>query len=210
MPGTRKRTRIVLLALVAALALLLSACGTTNDEYEQQIADLQAELDQANAELEATQGQLEDTQAQLDDQTATLEETQAQLQATNDRLARTRNDLSAVNDELAATEAELLDAQAQLAQVGEVVLQDGTYVGPILGAKTDPRVIVFNASGNFRVAQVATDAQITSGGRERTLQQLGRLLASTDPAQAELANGNYRVVVRNGLVASIRKSPASA
>jgi len=213
MPGTRTRTRrgvVLVAALVAALALLLSACGTTDDEYEQQIADLEAELDQTNTDLEATQGQLEDTQAQLDEQTATLEETEAQLQATNEELAATEDDLAATNEELAATEAELLDAQTQLAQVGEIVLRDGTYVGPILGAKTNPRVIIFNASGNFRVAQVATDAKITSGGRERTLQQLGRILASTDPAQAELANGNYQVVVRNGLVTSIRKSPASA
>jgi hypothetical protein len=35
-----------------------------------------------------------------------------------------------------------------------------------------------------------------------------RLLASTDPQDAELANGNYQVIVQNGVVTLIRKSQA--
>ena len=100
-------------------------------------------------------------------------------------------------------------AQAQLAKVGEVVLEDGTYVGQVLGAKASPyRVIIFDAGGLYRVAQVSKEPTITAGGDELTLSQFGKLLSSTDPDDAKLANGNYQVIVRNGLVTSIRKSQA--
>jgi TolA-binding protein len=209
MPGTpvRRLGRWALVALVVLGSVSLGACSSSSsDDQQQQVDDLQSQLDAANAELESTQSQLDQANADLESTQADLTATQDELQTTKEDLASTEKKLSSTEEDLASTEAELLDAQAQLAQVGEVVLRDGTYTGPILGAKTNPRVIVFNASGNFRVAEVATDATITSGGGERTLQQLARILASTDPAQAELANGNYRVIVRNGLVTSIRKS----
>jgi hypothetical protein len=56
------------------------------------------------------------------------------------------------------------------------------------------------------VAQVATDATITAGGSDLTLSQFGKLLSSTDPDDAKLANGDYQVIVKGSLVTSIRKS----
>jgi cell division protein FtsB len=184
--------RMSVLAVSAlALALMLAAC--TKSETDQQVADLQkqvsdlqAELDQTKAALDASQSANADLQTQLTDTQAALSDTQ---------------------DQLASTQAELLDAQAQLAKVGELKLADGTYVGPVLGAKASPyRVIVFNAAGLFRVAQVATDVTITAGGSDYTLSQFGKLLSSTDPNDAKLANGNYQVIVKKGIVTSIRKS----
>ena len=91
----------------------------------------------------------------------------------------TRAQLSDTEAGLADTQAQLLDAQAQLAQVGELVLEDGTYVGPVLGAHSSPyRIVIFDA-GLFRVAQVSQDVTITSGGRALSLSEFGRLLAST-------------------------------
>ena len=122
-------------------------------------------------------------------------------------LSDTQDMLAATKKELGTTEAELLDAQAQLATVGELVLADGTYVGRVLGAKASPyRVIVFDAGGLYRVAQVSDDPTITAGNSDYTLTQFGKLLSSTDPDNAKLANGNYRVVVKDGLATSIRKS----
>ncbi|MGH2637139.1 MAG: hypothetical protein ACRDHU_13480 [Actinomycetota bacterium] len=75
------------------------------------------------------------------------------------------------------------------------------------GAKTNPNdVIVFDAGGLFRAAQVASDGTITAGGDDDTLSRFGKLLSSTDPGDAKLANGNDKVIVKNGLVTSIRKS----
>jgi hypothetical protein len=151
-------------------------------------------------QVSTLEGELEQTRSALDEAEAENAELQQQLTGTQDELASTE-------EELGSTQAELLDAQAQLARVGEVVLTDGTYIGPVLGAKASPyRVIVFNAAGLFRVGQVAADATITSGGSSLSLSQLGRLLSSTDPDDVELANGNYQVIVRNGIVTSIRKS----
>jgi seryl-tRNA synthetase len=200
MPGTRKRMRVMLVALVAVFAVSLSACGTSNEEYEQQIADLEAELDQTNAELEATQDR-------LDENTDTLESTQADLEETTAQLNETTAQLDETTAQLSQTEAELLDAQAQLADVGELVLEDGEYNGQVLAAKTTPyRVILFDATGAWRVAQVASDVYITAGGDEFTLSQFSKLLQSTDPDDIKLVNGQYKVAVKKGLVTSIRKS----
>ena len=175
-----------------ALALVFSACDRGSDqdqqvaELEQQVSDLQAELEQTNATLDEAEQQNADLTTELSD--------------TQDMLAATKK-------ELGTTEAELLDAQAQLATVGELVLADGTYVGRVLGAKASPyRVIVFDAGGLYRVAQVSDDPTITAGNSDYTLTQFGKLLSSTDPDDAKLANGNYRVVVKDGLATSIRKS----
>jgi hypothetical protein len=195
--------------LILALGSGLAACDSGSEEADQQIADLEQELADTQVSLGESEGQNAALQDEVASTQADLADAQAQLESTQTQLASTEDELASTEEELAATEAELLDAQLQLSRVGELVLPNGTYVGPILGAKTNPfRVIVFNAAGNFRAAQVASDAKITSGGRERTLTELARRLASTDPGQVELANGNYQVIVRNGLVTSIRKSQA--
>jgi hypothetical protein len=195
--GTVMRTPIATrLRIVVPIALLslvaFTACDRTSDTDEQ-VAELEQQVADLEAELEQTQGQLEDSEAANDG----LEE----------QLTQTRADLSSTQDELASTQAQLLDAQAQLAQVGELVLEDGTYIGQVLGAKTNPyRVILFDAAGLFRAAQVSQDVTITSGGSDYSLSEFGRLLASTDPDDAKLANGNYQVIVKDGLVTSIKKS----
>jgi multidrug efflux pump subunit AcrA (membrane-fusion protein) len=189
----------VLLALVVGSGL--AGCDRTSEsdeqiaELEQQVADLEIQLEQSQTEAEIANAQLGEAEQQLADTQAELSDTQAELTATQ--------------EELGTTQAELLDAQAQLAKVGEVVLEDGTYVGQVLGAKASPyRVIIFDAGGLYRVAQVSKEPTITAGGDDYTLSQFGKLLSSTNPDDAKLANGNYQVIVRNGLVTSIRKSQA--
>ncbi|HET7236622.1 MAG TPA: hypothetical protein VFK59_09340 [Actinomycetota bacterium] len=189
-------------AVASALALAFGLVGCDRNSDEEQIADLEQQV----AELEA---ELEQTQATLDDSEGANADLQEQLADAQTELADTQDALAATEEELGTTQAELLDAQAQLAKVGEVVLEDGTYVGQVLGAKASPyRVIIFDAAGLFRVAQVSKEPTITSGGDEYTLSQFGKLLSSTDPDDAKLANGNYQVIVRNGLVTSIKKSQA--
>jgi hypothetical protein len=184
--------RIGVLAIaVVALSSVAVACDQGSDD--EQIAELEQQVADLDAELGETQAQLEDSEAANDG----LEE----------QLTDTRAQLSATEAQLADTQAQLLDAQAQLAEVGELVLADGTYVGPVLGAKTSPyRVLIFDAAGLFRVAQVSQDVTITSGGQTLSLSEFGRLLASTDPDDAKLANGNYQVKVQDGLATSIKKS----
>ena len=190
MPESSTRSSRPIRLLVAPLlvvgAVFLAACTSSNDDSQQQIDDLQAELDSTQTELATTQAELESTQAEL---------------------ATTQAELATTSDELAKTQAELLDAQAQLAKAGELGLKDGTYNGAVLAAKASPyRVILFDAAGLWRVAQVAEDATITSGGEDLTLQQLGKLLQSTNPDDIKLVNGNYQVIVKKGLATSIRKS----
>ncbi len=88
------------------------------------------------------------------------------------------------------------------------MLADGTYVGPVLGARTEPiPAIIFQDGTAWRVAEVAPDATITAGGQTLTLEEFSALLLSTDPAAVTLANGNYQVKVNGGLVTKISKSP---
>jgi hypothetical protein len=191
MPRSRRiRSGVAIVAMVA-LSTLGVACDRGSDdeqvaELQQQVDDLQAELDQTQQELEIQQGQNEELQTQVDDTQAQLTDTQAQL---------------------ADTQTQLTDAQTQLAQVGELKLADGTYVGQVLGAHASPnRVLIFDAAGLFRVAQIAQDVTITAGGQAFSLSEFGRLLASTDPDDAKLANGNYQIKIQGGLVYSIKKS----
>jgi multidrug efflux pump subunit AcrA (membrane-fusion protein) len=184
-----------------AFAFMLAGCDRTSDqdeqvaELEQQVSDLEAQLDQTEAALAESQDANADLRGELSDTQATLAETQ--------------DELSATELDLGTTQAQLLDAEAQLAQVGELVLANGTDVGQVLGAKTSPyRVIVFDAAGLFRVAQVSQGVKITAGGDDFTLTQFGKLLSSTDPDDAKFANGNYQVIVKKGLATSIRKSKA--
>jgi hypothetical protein len=184
-----------------ALALALPACDDSAEtdeqiaELEQQVAALESEVEQTQSALDAAETANADLEEQLADTQTQLSDMQTQLSGTQ--------------EELASTQAQLADAQGQLASVGELVLEDGTYVGPVLGAKDNPyRAIIFDAGGLFRVAQVADDVTITAGGDDFTLAQFGRLLSSTNADDVKLANGNYQVIVRNGLVTSIRKSKA--
>lgn len=197
--GRRSRSAVAI-AAASVLTFGLVACDRGGEEeqiaeLEQQVADLESELEQTQAALDASEDANADLQGQLADVQAELDETLAELSSTQ--------------EELGTTQAELLDALAQLAKVGEVVLEDGTYVGQVLGAKANPyRVIIFDAAGLYRVAQVSKEPTITAGGDEYTLSQFGKLLSSTDPDDAKLANGNYQVIVKKGLVTSIRKSKA--
>jgi hypothetical protein len=175
-----RRTRPRLIAMVAVAALFFSACSrTSNQELERQISSLERQLADSQAELESTQAEL-----------ATSQEKQKSTQAALD-----------------STQAALLDAQAQLANVGELVLKDGVYQGPVLAAKVTPyRVILFDSTGAWRIAEVAGDAKITSGGKTLTLSQFAKLLQSTDPADIKLVNGFYKVKVQNGVVVTLQKS----
>jgi hypothetical protein len=161
--------------------------------YERQIADLGTELEQAQTEAGvATAGQAE-TEQQLADTQAELESTQGELESTQAALE--------------SVQAELDDATATLEQLGELVLDDGTYVGPVLSARTEPiPAVLFQDGTAWRVAEVAPDATITSGGQEFTLEEFAALLQSTDPADVALANGDYQVKVNDGVVTSIRKA----
>jgi len=203
-PGGRR----IVIALVALGTVVLSACsGTSIEEYEQQISDLETQLSQTEAQLESSQAELDSTQAELDSTQAELETTQPELDSTSADLAASQRRRRATQAELETTQADLLDAQAQLARAGELVLKDGTYNGPVLAAKVTPyRVILFDSTGAWRIAQVADDARITSGGRTLTLGQFAKPLQSNDPADINLVNGFYRVTVRQGLVTTLRKS----
>ena len=181
-PGMQstRLTRVCVIAIAAVGAVVFSACSrTSNQELERQISSLERQLADSQAELQSTQAEL-----------ATSKDKQKSTQA-----------------ELEATQAALLDAQAQLANVGELVLKDGVYQGPVLAAKVTPyRVILFDSTGAWRIAEVAGDAKITSGGKTLTLSQFAKLLQSTDPADIKLVNGFYKVKVQNGVVVTLQKS----
>lgn len=172
--------------LKAAGVQLQSAVGSGVDSYEQQIADLSSALEQAQIQAGASASAQAETEQQLAD-------TQAELESTT--------------QELASTQAQLDDANAKLEQLGELVLPDGVYIGPVLGARTEPApAILFQDGTAWRVAEVAPDAKITSGGQALTLEGFSALLQSTDPADINLVNGDYKVKVEAGLVTSMQKS----
>jgi hypothetical protein len=168
------------ITIAAVCAVAFSACSrTSNQELERQVSSLER--------------QLSDTQAELD--------------TTNADLAASKEKQRSTQAELETTQAALLDAQAQLSKVGELVLEDGVYQGPVLAAKVTPyRVILFDSTGAWRVAEVAEDATITSGGKSLTLCQFAKLLQSTDPADIKLVNGFYKVTVKDGVVVTLKKS----
>ena len=188
-PGrqSHRLTRVGVIALAAVGAVFFSACSrTSNHELERQISSLERQLSDTQAQLHSTQTELDSANADL----ATSNEKQKSTQA-----------------ELEATQAALLDAQSQLAKVGELRLKDGVYQGPVLAAKVTPyRVILFDSTGAWRIAEVADDATITSGGKTLTLSQFAKLLQSTDPADIKLVNGFYKVTVKKGVVTTLKKS----
>ena len=186
-PSNRPIARVSVIAIAVVGAVFFSACSrTSNNELERQISTLER--------------QLSDTQAQL-------HSTQTELDSANADLAKAQEKQKSTQTELEATQATLLDAQSQLAKVGELRLKDGVYQGPVLAAKVTPyRVILFDSTGAWRIAEVASDATITSGGKTLTLSQFAKLLQSTDPADIKLVNGFYKVTVKKGLVTTLKKS----
>jgi hypothetical protein len=159
-------------------------------DYERQISDLMTQVEQSQTEAGiATEGQAAAEQ-ELADAQAELESTQQQLDATLSQLEE--------------TQAALDDANASLEQLGELVLANGTYVGPVLGARTEPLpAIIFQDDTAWRVAEVGPDVTITAGDQELTLEQFSALLQSTDPAAVVLANSDYEVTVKGGVVTSV-------
>jgi hypothetical protein len=163
------------------------------EDYEDRIAQLSGDLEDSQTQAEIAQAQASEAEQELSDVQAELATTQAELEETQ--------------AELEETQAQLAEAEAALAQVGEVILADGTYTGPVMAAQSEPnRLILFEDGGLWRVAPVADDATITSGGQELTLEEFEALLASTDPADIELVNGPYKVTVKQGEVTSLRKA----
>ena len=189
-----------------ALAFVLSACSSGDDE---KVADLEQQVSHLESQLETTQNSLQDAEdrnAELQDQLTT---TQQQVQAQKKQTKAVQQQLTQTQEQLAATEAALSEVSGQLAAVKSLRLQDGSYVGPVLGAKSTPNpIIVFSQGGAYLVGLVADGVTITAGGGDYTLSQFGKLLASKDPEDANLAQGNYKVIVKNGVVTSIRKSKA--
>jgi hypothetical protein len=182
-------------ALEAAGIELKSTVESGVAGYEEQVSDLSGALEQSQTQAETSAAELEEAEQQLADAQAAQEDLQQELEATQ--------------QELAAAQTALDDANAQLQELGELVLPNGTYVGLVLGARTEPLpAIIFQEGTAWRVAEVSSDVTITAGEQNLTLEEFSALLQSTDPAAAELANGTYQVVVRNGLVQSIR-TPAS-
>ena len=201
----QRRLSMTLAASGIALALL-GACSSSDDE---KVADLEQQVSHLESQLEDTQSKLQDAEdrnAELQDE---LNSTNDELSSTQDQLDATQQQLSQTQTQLAATEAALIDASNQLNAVKTLRLQDGSYVGPVLGAKSTPNpIIVFSQGGSYLVGLVADGVTITAGGDDFTLSQFGKLLGSKDPEDVNLAQGNYKVIVKNGVVTSIRKSSA--
>jgi len=229
-PPQDTRARVWMIVAIVAIVLLLVA-GYFAFLYKQQVDDWEAAAADAVAALEAggieLQGAIESGVAGFEEQISDLEsaleqaqteagvasagqaETEQQLADARAELETSQGELEAALAELETTQAELDDANAVLEQLGQLVLADGTYVGPVLSARTDPfPAILFQDGAAWRVAEVAEDVTITSGGQEFTLEEFAALLQSTDPEDVVLANGNYQVRVQGGLVTSIRKSQA--
>src|SRR5262245_36619827 len=172
------------------------------DGYEQQISDLTRALEEAETTGGVAAVQLEQTQQELTD-------TQAQLTATKGTLKTTKSDLADTQQQLADTQAELDDANATLEQLGELVLPNGTYVGPVLAAREDPfPAIVFQDGTAWRVAKVSTGVAITANGESLTLEEFSALLRSTNPDDVALANGDWSVKVARDEVTKIKRVPA--
>jgi hypothetical protein len=220
-PSTRKGINVWMIVGIVAIVLALVA-GYFAFTYKRQVDDWEAAASDTLATLQAAGIQIQGTVAssvddyekQISDLSTQLEQSQTKAGVSEANLAQAQADLTNTQDELkktqqdlADTQAQLDDANAKLEQLGELVLADGTYIGPVLGARTEPMpAIIFQDGTAWRVAQVAPDATITSGGQPLTLEEFSALLQSTDPADVALANGNYKVKVQGGLVTSMQKS----
>lgn len=165
--------------------------------YEDQISDLASALEQSQTQAGVSAAQLEESEQALAEAQAAQEDLQQELDATAQELDATQQDL-------AEAQAALDDANAQLQQLGELVLPNGTYVGPVLGARTEPLpAIVFQEDTAWRVAEVSEGVAITVSDQTLTLEAFATLLQSTEAGAAQVANGDFEVVVEEGLVTEI-------
>lgn len=158
--------------------------------YEEQISDLSGALEQSQTEAGISAAQLEEAERALAEAQAAQEDLQQELDATE--------------QELAEAQAALDDANAQLESLGELVLPNGTYVGSVLAARTQPfPAIVFQEGTAWRVAEVDPGVTITVGGQSLSLDAFATFLQSTEPGAAALANGDFEVVIQGGSATSI-------
>ena len=108
------RTRYGLLAMLLGAALMLAGCGGDDGVDEGVHAQLQEELADAQADLDQAQDDLADTQADLDQAQDDLADTQADLDQAQDDLADAQADEDQAQDDLADTQADLDQAQQDL------------------------------------------------------------------------------------------------
>jgi Skp family chaperone for outer membrane proteins len=223
----KKRVNVWMIVAIVAIVLAVIA-GYLAFSYKQEVDEWEAAANETVAKLQeagielrsAVESGVGGYEQQISDLTEALEaaKTQggmsaAELEETEQQLADTKAELEATQQELDEVQAELDDANAKLAEVGELVLADGAYVGLVLGARSEPfPAIVFQEGTAWRVAEVATGATIMAGGETLTIEEFSELLQSTNPAHVGLANGTYEVNVNGGLARSIRgpsEQPAS-
>jgi exonuclease VII small subunit len=226
-PGSPKRRNVNVWMIVAIVAIVIALiAGYFAITYMQQVEDWEAAAEDTVAKLEAAGVELRSTvesgvagyEEKVSELTAALEQLQtgagisaAQLDEAEQQAADAQADLEAtqqelnqVTNELEQTQAALDDANAKLQQLGELVLPNGSYFGPVLAARTDPfPAINFQDDTAWRVAEVAPDVEITVGEQTLALADFSALLQSPEPDAAELAQGDYEVVVKKGLVQSI-------
>jgi exonuclease VII small subunit len=226
-PGSPERRNVNVWMIVAIVAIVIALiAGYFAITYMQQVEDWEAAAEDTVAKLETAGVELQSTvesgvagyEEKVSELTAALEQLQtgagisaAQLDEAEQQAADAQADLEAtqkelnqVTKELEQTQAALDDANAKLQQLGELVLPNGSYVGPVLAARTDPfPAINFQDDTAWRVAEVAPDVVITVGERTLALADFSALLQSPEPDAAELAQGDYEVVVKKGLVQSI-------
>jgi len=140
---------------------------------------------------------------QVEDWEAAAEDTVAKLEAAGVEL-RSTVESGVAGYEEKVSELTFALEQLQTGQLGELVLPNGSYVGPVLAARTDPfPAIIFQDDTAWRVSEVAPDVEITVGEQTLALADFSVLLQSPEPDAAELAQGDYEVVVEKGLVQSI-------
>jgi hypothetical protein len=189
------------------LARLQAAGLELEDTIASGVADYERTISELTTQLEQSQTQGGIAEADLAQVQQDLADTQAELETAQQDLAGAQAELSETQGQLEETQAQLDDANARLEQLGELVLPNGTYVGPILGARTEPiPAIVFQEDSAWRVAEVAPDVVITVGGQTLTFEEFSALLESTEPADVLLASGDYEVRVQGGLVATITQA----
>jgi cob(I)alamin adenosyltransferase len=190
--------------LEAAGLELEDAIASGVADYQAQIDDLTAQLEESQTQSGISEGELAETQQQLEDAQSQLADSQQDLEAVRGELDAANEELDAANEELAETQAALDDANARLEQLGELVLPNGNYVGPVLGARVEPfPAIIFQDGAAWRVAEVSPDVTITAGGEDLSLEEFSALLQSSDPEAAAVANADFAVRVAEGLVVSI-------
>ena len=225
--GSPERRNVNVWMIVAIVAIVIALiAGYFAITYMQQVEDWEAAAEDTVAKLEAAGVELRSTvesgvagyEEKVSELTFALEQLQtgagisaAQLEEAEQQAADAQADLEAtqqelnqVTNELEQTQAALDDANAKLQQLGELVLPNGSYVGPVLAARTDPfPAIIFQDDTAWRVSEVAPDVEITVGEQTLALVDFSALLQSSEPDAAELAQGDYEVVVKKGLVQSI-------